>query len=240
MLSEAKAGLTGKVTISSARAISSLNSPNRSRPNRMPVRWPLCAARPQRPRRLDRRAHRLEAVALARRGGKHEIEVGDRRSPDRQTPRSPSITWSALLAAARALSFGQPSRGLTSLSSASPKFAMARATMPIFSPSCGSTRMMTGFDARAARDVPWRGRPAILCREFKVWRPDHDGRRSGRAHTGVDRRSSAWRRDPHVRRHLLHAERQHAGRHHEGRRAAGPRRRRAGGGRRSQRPAPAA
>ena len=38
MLSEAKAGLTGKVTISSARLISSLFSPHRSRPNRMPVR----------------------------------------------------------------------------------------------------------------------------------------------------------------------------------------------------------
>ncbi|MOA46802.1 hypothetical protein D3C78_1693600 [compost metagenome] len=41
MLSEAKAGLTGKVTISSASATSSLVRPQRSRPNRMPVLSPV-------------------------------------------------------------------------------------------------------------------------------------------------------------------------------------------------------
>ena len=79
MLSEAKAGLTGKVTISSASAISSLNSPNRSRPNKIPVRWPPC------PRARSARA----ASTGARTGLKpsrsravvaqHEVEIGDRR-----------------------------------------------------------------------------------------------------------------------------------------------------------------
>ena len=54
------------------------------------------------------------------------------------------MTWSARLAAARAFSLGQPSRGLTRRSSDRPKLAMARATMPMFSPSCGSTRMIAG------------------------------------------------------------------------------------------------
>ena len=40
--------------------------------------------------------------------------------------------------------FGQPSRGLTIRSRSSAKFPMARAAMPMFSPSCGSTRMTTG------------------------------------------------------------------------------------------------
>src|SRR5262249_61106905 len=47
-------------------------------------------------------------------------------------------------AAACALSLGQPSRGATSLRSVNPKLAMARAAKPIFSPSCGLTRMIAG------------------------------------------------------------------------------------------------
>src|SRR3981189_256862 len=39
---------------------------------------------------------------------------------------------------------GQPSRGLTILKRESAKFPIARAAMPIFSPSCGSTRITTG------------------------------------------------------------------------------------------------
>src|ERR1700691_2511648 len=50
----------------------------------------------------------------------------------------------APVAIMRALSLGQPCRGLTMRSRESPKFAMARAAAPIFSPSCGSTRTMTG------------------------------------------------------------------------------------------------
>src|SRR5262245_7410898 len=47
-------------------------------------------------------------------------------------------------AMASAFSFGQPSRGFTSLRSVSPKLPMARAAAPIFSPSCGLARMMAG------------------------------------------------------------------------------------------------
>src|SRR5882757_4600092 len=39
---------------------------------------------------------------------------------------------------------GQPSRGLTILKRESAKLPIARAAMPIFSPSCGSTRITTG------------------------------------------------------------------------------------------------
>src|ERR1700739_3827538 len=39
---------------------------------------------------------------------------------------------------------GQPSRGLTMRSRVSPKLPIARAAIPMFSPSCGSTRMKTG------------------------------------------------------------------------------------------------
>src|SRR6267378_2818126 len=40
--------------------------------------------------------------------------------------------------------FGQPSRGRTRRRRNSPKFAIARATVPIFCPSCGSTRTTIG------------------------------------------------------------------------------------------------
>src|SRR5690606_4157151 len=52
---------------------------------------------------------------------------------------------------------GQPSRGATRRISERPKFAMARAHMPIFSASCGSTRMTMGAAAWTAgrvRSVP--------------------------------------------------------------------------------------
>ena len=43
-----------------------------------------------------------------------------------------------------AAGFGQPSRGATRRRSLRPQFIIARAAAPIFSPSCGRTRMMTG------------------------------------------------------------------------------------------------
>src|ERR1044071_5757686 len=58
--------------------------------------------------------------------------------------RALSSTLSAPLAAATALSEGQPSRGRTRRRSSSPQFSIARAAVPIFSPSCGSTRMIAG------------------------------------------------------------------------------------------------
>ena len=64
-----------------------------------------------------------------------------------------SRMWSAPAAARWAAMFGQPSRGLTRRSGASAKLPMARAAMPMFSPSCGSTRITTG---------PSRDWPALL------------------------------------------------------------------------------
>ena len=52
---------------------------------------------------------------------------------------------------------GQPSRGATRRSSDRPKLAIARAHMPMFSASCGSTRITTGAGAWTAgrvRSVP--------------------------------------------------------------------------------------
>ncbi len=43
-----------------------------------------------------------------------------------------------------AFSFGQACRGFTSRIRDRPKFAMARADAPMFSPSCGSTRTTIG------------------------------------------------------------------------------------------------
>src|SRR5205085_3707148 len=43
--------------------------------------------------------------------------------------------------------FGHPSRGVTRRRSVSPKLSMARAALPIFSPSCGRTRTMAGGGA---------------------------------------------------------------------------------------------
>src|SRR6185437_12950556 len=45
---------------------------------------------------------------------------------------------------ATARSLGQPSRGFTRRSSVRPQLNMARAAAPIFSPRCGSTRMIAG------------------------------------------------------------------------------------------------
>ena len=64
----------------------------------------------------------------------------------------------------RARSFGQASRGLTRRRSSSPKLAMARATMPMLSGNCGSTRMTEGF-AAGVRAGPYRvsERRAAAC-----------------------------------------------------------------------------
>ena len=47
-------------------------------------------------------------------------------------------------AIATARSLGQPSRGRTSRKSTNPQLSIARAALPILSPSCGSIRMITG------------------------------------------------------------------------------------------------
>src|SRR5690348_786997 len=51
---------------------------------------------------------------------------------------------SAPLADGPASGFGQPSRGATSRISVSPKLSIARAALPMFCPSWGRTRTMTG------------------------------------------------------------------------------------------------
>ena len=56
-----------------------------------------------------------------------------------------------------AFSLGQPSRGATRRKVDRPQFSMARAAMPIFSPSCGRTRMTTGVAAATSR--PFDARP---------------------------------------------------------------------------------
>src|SRR6185369_15231466 len=57
---------------------------------------------------------------------------------------APFSGQSAPEAEAQARSCGQPSRGLTRRSSESPKFAITRATAPMFSANCGAFKIMTG------------------------------------------------------------------------------------------------
>src|SRR3954469_7320693 len=57
---------------------------------------------------------------------------------------------SAPEAAAQARSCGQPSRGFTRRRSARPKLAITRAAAPMFSPSCGAFRIMTGVADEAS------------------------------------------------------------------------------------------
>src|SRR5215472_17489873 len=97
---------------------------------------------------------------------------------------APFTTISAPLAEVIALSLGQPSRGLTRRSSPSPQFSIARADVPMFSPSCGSTRITAGPSAilRRRRLVPAilpPSRPPELVGEAvvegEVGRVDHVG-----------------------------------------------------------------
>jgi hypothetical protein len=54
------------------------------------------------------------------------------------------MTSSAPEAATRARLLGQPARGRTSRRSRSPQLSIARAAKPMFTPSCGSTRITAG------------------------------------------------------------------------------------------------
>src|SRR6476620_6382178 len=58
-------------------------------------------------------------------------------------------TMSAPLAEGPASGLGQPSRGATRRISVSPKLSIARAALPMFCPSWGRTRTMTGGWASA-------------------------------------------------------------------------------------------
>jgi hypothetical protein len=61
-----------------------------------------------------------------------------------KSKRAVSSTRSAPTATACAFGLGQRSRGSTRRNALSPKFIMARATAPMFSPICGRTRTMAG------------------------------------------------------------------------------------------------
>src|SRR6476660_7323098 len=74
---------------------------------------------------------------------------------------------SAPAAAARALSLGQPSRGAMRRSLVRPKLAMARAAKPIFSPSCGSTRITAGAKPGCLGVASDLG----IARDFVLFRP---------------------------------------------------------------------
>ena len=121
----------------------------------------------------------------------------------------------------RAFSLGQPSRGATRRSSSRPKLAMARATMPMLSASCGSIRITAGVSpspakagrcAGAADAVPQLAQhaagpePVLLagpslgelfeacCRSFSVPRPAQANAESGHVDFGVpgDETSKDW------------------------------------------------
>src|SRR4051794_5537022 len=61
-----------------------------------------------------------------------------------------SSTMSAPLAEGPASGLGHPSRGVTRRMSVNPKLSIARAALPMFWPSCGRTRTMTGGSAPIA------------------------------------------------------------------------------------------
>src|SRR5205085_2510484 len=65
-----------------------------------------------------------------------------------------SSTTSAPAAAGPALGLGQPSRGATRRISVSPKLSIARAALPMFSPSCGRTRTIRGWLSGPADIAP--------------------------------------------------------------------------------------
>ena len=70
----------------------------------------------------------------------------------------------------RAFSLGQPSRGATRRSSSRPKLAMARATMPMLSASCGRTRIRTGVLPAPGGGAPlWPAR-RMPCRSLRSTR----------------------------------------------------------------------
>src|SRR5690606_12174426 len=143
--SEAKAGLTGTGVIARARATSSGSSPERSGPNRIALR-PGCTP-------MSRAAAsgvstgfvtpRLRTVVAK------TFEQSATASAVLSNMRAFASTSSAPEAAGPAAGLGQPSRGATSRISVSPKLSMARAALPMFSPSCGRTRTIAGASVPA-------------------------------------------------------------------------------------------
>ena len=128
----------------SASATSSFSSPQRSRPNSTATFSPAATCGASNGGASLRTDHRLGLVVRARGGGQHQRAVGDRRLDRVVERRHRRERGRRPTPSARAWTLGQPSRGLTRRSRDSPKFAITRAAAPMFSPSCGSTRMTIG------------------------------------------------------------------------------------------------
>ena len=127
----------------SASATSSLVNPQRSRPNRIATR-----PSPAISRAMSRAAASGASTGFAWSCARAVVANTSVQSAMAAAAVSnsfaPSIMASAPDAARLAWMFGQPSRGLTMRSSDRPKLPMARAAMPIFCPSCGSTSTTIG------------------------------------------------------------------------------------------------
>ena len=156
-LREAKPGLSGTEITASASAICSLTSPMRSGPKRMPHRLARADALAHLGRGAARGHHPLDHAAMARGGGIDPLQIGDRRLRVSKS-RAASRRYRRRRHWPPPWRLGQPSRGFTSRRSARPQLSMARAAVPIFSPSCGSTRMIAGPPPR--RPACGRCRPS--------------------------------------------------------------------------------
>src|SRR5262249_7359490 len=75
---------------------------------------------------------------------------------------------SAPEAAATAFGFGHPSRGRTIRMFESPQFIIARAAAPMFSPICGSTRMMVGSGTAPSGTPPGRATWSVFQHDALV------------------------------------------------------------------------
>src|ERR1700680_2796415 len=98
---------------------------------------------------------------------------------------------------ASAFGLGQPSRGFTSRKSDKPKFAIARAQAPIFSPNCGSERMMAGAGCESdMATLPLTGLASIAKRpRFPLSKDEFHGQNQGRESGGRARRGRDDARD---------------------------------------------
>ena len=156
MLREENCGLSGIESAVSACTMSSLVRPVRSGPNRMPTLSPS-AVQP----RISAAARRGVTMRWLSSRLRAVVATTRPRSATAASTVSNSLTLSSTTsapdAARWALGFGQPSRGATRRRLDRPQFSMARAAMPMFSPSCGRTRMIVGATVEVAR--PLAGRP---------------------------------------------------------------------------------
>ena len=148
-----KPGFSGNRTSASAQAMSSLSSPARSGPNRMPAR----RSRPH-TSRSSAAAPRAVSTGLTMWRGRGQVANTRCRSATASATVSCTVQLSRIRSAPEALrhafSCGQPSRGATRRRSNSPPLPIARATAPILSASCGRTSTTTGLLPIGARSAP--------------------------------------------------------------------------------------